>query len=64
MPKPRKSIRPIEKSISLPEDMVAKVELQLYSELEGRVPHGAWSRYLQALIAADLARKDPGRSQP
>lgn len=48
--KPAKVMRPVEKSISLPTDVVALVDLQLYSELEGRVPFGAWSRLVEALL--------------
>jgi len=54
MARPRKAIRPVEKSISLPEDIVTRIDLLLFSELEGRVPHGAWSRYVSGLIRQDL----------
>lgn len=50
MPAKPKPIRPVEKSVSLPEDLLAKVELELFSELEGRVPKGAWSGYVEALV--------------
>lgn len=58
MPRPRKTDRPIEKNLSLPSSLVARVELELYSDLEGKVPFGAWQRYVTGLIEADLARKD------
>jgi hypothetical protein len=54
MPRPRKAIRPVEKNISLPQDLVLKVDLLLYSELEGKVPFGAWQRYVERLIREDL----------
>lgn len=63
MPRPRKAIRPVEKNISLPEDIVARVDLELFSEVEGKVPFGAWQRYVEALIRADLARRDGGKGQ-
>lgn len=63
MPRPRKAIRPVEKNISLPEDIVARVDLELFSEVEGKVPFGAWQRYVEALIRADLARRDEGKGQ-
>jgi hypothetical protein len=51
----RKAItRPIEKNISLPEDLVAQVDLMLFSDLEGKVPFGAWKRYVEKLIRDDL----------
>lgn len=57
MPRPKKTDRPVEKNISLPESIVLRVELELHSELEGRVPFGAWQRYIVGLIEADLAKK-------
>jgi len=57
MARPRKAVRPVEKNISLPEDLVARVDLELFSELEGKVPFGAWQRYLERLIREDLAKR-------
>jgi hypothetical protein len=48
--RPAKVIRPIEKTINIPEDILARVDLMLYSELEQRVPHGAWSRLITSLL--------------
>ena len=50
MPRPKKVDRPIEKSINIPESLVAQVELHLFSELEGRVPFGAWSELMKKLL--------------
>lgn len=57
--KPPRVIRPKEKSISLPEDVVARIDLELYSELEQKVPHGAWSRLVEKLLREHLD-KGPG----
>ena len=57
MARPKKAIRPVEKNLSLPGDMVAQVELFLFSEIEGKVPFGAWSKYLQELVREDLRKK-------
>lgn len=54
MARPPKAIRPVEKTINLPSDLVAKVDLILFSELEGKVPHGAWSRFVTGLIEQAL----------
>lgn len=54
MAKPKKIIRPVMKNVSLPEDLVAEVDLLLYSELEGRVPFGAWSRLVEGLLRGEL----------
>ncbi len=61
MPRPRKAIRPVEKSISLPEDLCTRVDLILWSDLEEKVPHGAWASYIQGLIEDDLARRANGQ---
>ena len=38
-------IRPSLLHVSLPEDIRAKIDLLLWSELEGRVPKGAYQRF-------------------
>jgi len=57
MPRPRKAVRPIEKNLSLPQDLVAAVDLELWSEVEGKVPFGAWAKYVEELIRKDLAQR-------
>ena len=57
MARPRKAIPSVEKNISLPQDLVAQVDLELYSDLEGKVPFGAWQKYLERLIRQDLAAR-------
>lgn len=57
MARPRKAVRPVEKTICLPEDVVVQVDLLLYSDLEGRVPYGGWQRYVEGLIRNDLAAR-------
>lgn len=54
MPRPKLAIRPVEKTVNIPTDLCTKVDLLLFSELEGRVPHGAWSKYVCGLIDFDL----------
>lgn len=50
MPRVKSPVRPVEKKINLPEILVAQVDLQLFSPLESRVPHGAWSKLVQSLL--------------
>lgn len=57
MARPRKTDRPIEKNISLPQSIVVQVELELFSAIEGKVPFGAWQRYIVGLVQTDLAKK-------
>jgi hypothetical protein len=63
VPRPKKAIPSVTKEISLPPDLVARVDLALYSELEDRVPHGAWQRLLTELLANWLARVEAARNQ-
>ena len=60
MAKPRKTDRPVEKNISLPSSLVVRVDLELFSTVEGKVPFGAWQRYVVSLIEADLIRRGKG----
>ena len=39
-------IRPIKLTTTLPEDIRGRLDLHLYSELEDRVPKGAYQRFL------------------
>ncbi len=50
MARPKKTIRTIFKNIGLPEDLVAKLELHLYSEVEGRIPLGAQQEFFTKLL--------------
>lgn len=43
-------IRPVKLTLNLPEDVWTKMTLHLYSPVEGRVPHGAYSRFLSERI--------------
>ena len=60
MGRPKKTDRPVEKNISLPQSIVVRVELELFSLLEGRVPFGSWQKYIVGLVEADLLKKEKG----
>lgn len=45
---------PVRKHINLPTSLSVRVDLILFSDVEGKVPHGAWSSYLERLIRQDL----------
>ena len=51
MPKPPNLQRPVKLNTTLPEDVRAKLDLHLWSDLEKRVPHGAYQRFILARIA-------------
>lgn len=58
MPRPKNVIPTIEKTVSLPEDLVVAVDLELYSELEGKVPFGAWKAFLTRLVREHLRKQE------
>ena len=45
-------------NLSLPEDLHATLTLHLYSDLEGRVPHGAYSKFFAERIREFLGRRE------
>lgn len=57
MAQPLKIDRPERKNLTLPSSLVVQVELLLYSEVEGRVPKGAWQDYMANLIREDLRKR-------
>lgn len=63
MARPRTTIRRISKNISLPEDLVARMELELYSEVEGRIPVGAQSDLIERLLREHFKSQDQGGPQ-
>jgi hypothetical protein len=44
--RPPSIIRPVRLSTTLPEDIRARLDLYLYSEVEGRVPLGAYQKFI------------------
>lgn len=56
MARPRKVVRTIFKNIAIPEDLVARLELELYSELEGKIPFGAQQEFFSKLLREYFAK--------
>ena len=50
MPRPKSANPKITKHIPIDPDLCAKAELALFSDLEGRVPYGAWSALIEQLL--------------
>ena len=50
MARPKKLIRTVFKNIALPEDLVAKLELELFSEIEGKIPFGKQQEFFTKLL--------------
>ncbi len=56
MGRPAKTIKSVQKNLALPEDLVIRVDLELYSELEGKVPFGSWQELVVGLLEEHLQR--------
>lgn len=54
MPRPRKTDRPVRREIYLPESLDTRVALLLWSPAENRIPHGAYSLFVESLIRRAL----------
>lgn len=50
MPRPAKIDRPRRVEAQVPESILARVDLELFSDLEGRVPHGKRSELITMLL--------------
>lgn len=50
MGRPRKTLRPVPLNVSLDEDVAVKLELELWSDLESKVPFGARSLLINKLL--------------
>jgi len=57
MPRVKRVDRPVRLEITLPESVSAAVELELFSDIEGRVPYGARSKLLEQLLRQWLASR-------
>jgi len=57
--RPTKTIRSVQINISLPEDVVARMKLHLWSEAEGKVPHGKQSELIEAAVRKYLLEVMP-----
>ena len=58
MARPKKTVRTVPKNICLPEDLVAKMELELYSEVEGKIPFGAQQEFFTRLLRDYFTKVD------
>ena len=57
MPRPKQTTPSIMKNIALPEPLAAKLELELFSELEGRIPTGAYKDFFTQLLVQYFLNK-------
>lgn len=61
MARPKSVKKSVSKNLCLPEELVCRVDLELYSPLEGRVPMGAWKAFISKLLREHFERIDAGR---
>lgn len=52
-------IRTVSLHTYIPEDLRAKMDLHLFSHVEGRIPLGAYSKFFEQLLRDFFARKEP-----
>ena len=52
-------IRPISLHTSIPEDLWTQLSLHLFSEVEGRVPKGAYQSFIVERIREYFAKREP-----
>ncbi len=50
MGRPSKTLRSVQKNIAIPEDLCTRLELELFSTVEGRIPHGAQQAFFEKLL--------------
>lgn len=62
MGRPPNILRPVKLTINLPEDIHARLTLHLFSEVEGKVPKGAYSKFLIDAINKVLTKDPPNVS--
>lgn len=56
--RPMSTIRSVQTNVSLPEDLAARVKLHLWSDLEGKVPHGSQAAFFEQLVRDFFNEKD------
>lgn len=62
MPRHKSPIRTIFKTIALPEDIVSRMELELFCPIEGRIPVGAQQKLIVGLLRGHFAQQDAMRA--
>lgn len=60
MPRPKNPNPPVRLEVQLPARLDARLRLDLFSEVEGRVPQGALSTFIVTLLEAYYKKRDEG----
>ena len=56
MARSKMTIRPVRLELALPEDLYARAAIVLFSDVEQRIPYGAWSGLFTELLRIYLKR--------
>lgn len=59
MPRHANIIPGVQLNLRLPQDLKVKLDLELYSKSELRVPYGAYNKFFTRLLSAYLSSKVP-----
>lgn len=57
-------IRPTKLTMHLPEDVRARLDLYLFSPLEGRIPKGAYQRFIVERIQEFFSKRPSQPTEP
>jgi hypothetical protein len=49
--RPSKTVKSVQMNVALPEDLATKVKLHLFSEVEGKIPHGKQAEFFTAAVS-------------
>lgn len=60
MARPKQTVPSVHKHIRIPEDLAVRMEAELFSELEGKIPQGAQGEFIAGLIREYYRKKDAG----
>lgn len=58
MARRKNAIPSVEVKIQVPTDLFARMKLELFSELEGKVPYGVQSEFINGLIREHYRQRD------
>ena len=60
MARPKQTVRTVYIHVGLPEDLVAQLQLHLFSDVEGKIPMGAQQAFFTKLVREHFAQKEAG----
>jgi hypothetical protein len=63
MPRPKNIIPPVEVRVNIPQDLFLRLQIELFSEVDGKVPYAAVSKYMTALLRKSLEEIDRARAK-